>query len=761
MSKNSLLENVLPRETLGGLSRIQSRDVDFRTVKPSGVQDLEQEGWITARENKASVRMQREKSKSARLEARVWSVLYRMGFPLMSGSGGGSLILNSRDPKSPKHQIDAIAIDDEAAIAIECKSYQTYRKDSSFSEKLAKHAGIRRHFADAVNTTFPHTPRRHVATIMVVWDLNVRENDRKRAVEAQVLLLDEQELQYYEGLVKHLGQAARFQLLADAFRGRKINGLEIKVPALRAKIGKLVSYTFSLRPDYLLKVAYIAHRAKGKAIDLDAYQRMLSKSRLKNIGEFISEGGIFPTNVVVNLEDTKQVRFDRGKHGDNGGAGGVFGWLTLSPSYGSAWVIDGQHRLFGYSGHDRAESSFLNVLAFEGLTPAKQTELFVSINSQQRKVPKTLLVELDATLKWEDPDEKKRVHAIISKACMGLDTKGSPLAGRVLLSDVRRTKTKCITLTALSTALSKPGLFIMEKRGFRQYGPLWRAEPTACLRRTLTILEAWLGRIAEEAEEWWVLGQDEGGGLAMNDGVTVCLNMLRSVLEHLNRDGNLGALENQELTDRLEPFADAVGKYFARMTEEQRKNFRRDTRGGQGQDAGTNFCKEALQAEFASYQPDGLKEWIQKRKSNSNARAQRIINDIERVVQKTVIEMLREEFDLEEDSWWWEGVPENIRLKIASRIQQAGGGVEEEFFDFLHYENIIKANWSLFKMTFAYGPSANVSKEKGTGWLREISQWRNKVMHSSRRDFLGLDDLARLVEYQEWLEAQVKERNII
>ena len=123
--------------------------------------------------------------------------------------------------------------------------------------------------------------------------------------------------------------------------------------------------------------------------------------------------------------------------------------------------------------------------------------------------------------------------------------------------------------------------------------------------------------------------------------------------------------------------------------------------------------------------------------------------------------MLREEFDLEEDSWWWEGVPENIRLKIASRIQQAGGGVEEEFFDFLHYENIIKANWSLFKMTFAYGPSANVSKEKGTGWLREISQWRNKVMHSSRRDFLGLDDLARLVEYQEWLEAQVKERNII
>src|SRR4029079_12857526 len=102
--------------------------------------------------------------------------------------------------------------------------------------------------------------------------------------------------------------------LAEVFRGRQISGLELRVPALRSRIGGLTWYTFAIRPDYLLKISYVAHRAKGKAIDLDAYQRMISKSRLKKIAEYISAEGVFPTNIVINVEKERSLLFERGKN---------------------------------------------------------------------------------------------------------------------------------------------------------------------------------------------------------------------------------------------------------------------------------------------------------------------------------------------------------------------------------------------------------------------------------------------------------------
>ena len=123
-------------------------------------------------------------------------------------------------------------------------------------------------------------------------------------------------------------------------------------------------YTFSISPDYLLKIAYISHRLKGKASDVSTYQRMVSKSRLNKIKEYISNQGIFPTNIVINLDKNRHLRFERAKQeGDRDEA--VFGWLNISPSYKSAWIIDGQHRLFAYSGHELSKKSVLSVLAFE------------------------------------------------------------------------------------------------------------------------------------------------------------------------------------------------------------------------------------------------------------------------------------------------------------------------------------------------------------------------------------------------------------
>ena len=50
---------------------------------------------------------------------------------------------------------------------------------------------------------------------MFLQNADLSDNDRARAKEAQVALFDEDDLEYYLGLVGQLGPAAKYQFLAD------------------------------------------------------------------------------------------------------------------------------------------------------------------------------------------------------------------------------------------------------------------------------------------------------------------------------------------------------------------------------------------------------------------------------------------------------------------------------------------------------------------------------------------------------------------
>lgn len=752
-----MIENLFARTELKSFARQQALGELRKSVRTKDVDEAVAEGWEVLRKNARTVSMRRLKKRSALLESRVWTLLYRMGFTNMSGKGG-AFVRIANDEGAPKSQLDVVAIDSEVALCVECKSFEGPKKEPKIQEKLGRLESLRRPFGTAIGK-IPPEGKRHIGSVMFTWDVILSETDIARAEEARVNLYDIHDLEYFEALVRLLGPAARYQLLAEVFRGRQIAGLELKVPALRSRMGSLTWYSFAIRPEYLLKIAYIAHRAKGKAIDLDAYQRMISKSRLKKIGEYISAEGVFPTNIVVNVEAEKHLRFDRGKHdGDDEGA--LFGWLTLTPAYGAAWIIDGQHRLFAYSGHARSASSYLNVLAFAGLNASKQAQLFVDINSEQRRVKRSLLVELDAVLKWDSEDEDKRINAIISRAALALDEEmTSPLRNRLLPSDVQKTDTRCVTLTSLTAALDKPGFFIVaRKKGITEYGPLWRNDPAESLKRTTKVLIGWLKPIEAAAAEWWSLGSGEGGGLAMNNGITVCINVLRSVLEHLGQHSRLAMLADDELIDRLGPYAKAVGNHFARMSMDERASFRQ-LQGVDGQNTGTRLCQAAIQVEFPKFDPLGLKDWIERKKANTNEQARSVIERIEKALQDTVLETLKEEFDQDENQWWYDGVPQKIRTKIQQRIEESDGkaGQREQNFDLVHYREIIKDNWGFFGELFGFGTQGN--KDKKTEWIVDVSNMRNTVMHPSRREYLSFEKLSQLNAYWDWMQSQLAKRD--
>jgi DGQHR domain-containing protein len=116
------------------------------------------------------------------------------------------------------------------------------------------------------------------------------------------------------------------------------------VPAIKGKLGGKPFYCFVTTPRHLLKISFVNHRSLNDPEGAPTYQRLVSRSRLRDIGQFIKNGGYFPNNLIINF--TRPIRFDKIVQQD--GDAVAFGHLYLPDRYRSAWIIDGQHRLYGF-----------------------------------------------------------------------------------------------------------------------------------------------------------------------------------------------------------------------------------------------------------------------------------------------------------------------------------------------------------------------------------------------------------------------------
>ena len=689
------------------------------------------------------------------LEHRMWHVLYRMGFTHLSASGGARLSINPKDPTGPVSQIDVLAIDEDVVLAFECKSSRRRSRRQDFAEDLGKLNLIREPLSRACRTQIPTSSRRRVVLSIVTSNITLSENDKQRADGAKIQLFDQNDIKYYEDLVSHLGPAAKYQLLADLLSDTRIRGLKMRFPAVQTKMGGHECYTFSVSPAYLLKISYVSHRSKGKASDINTYQRMMRRSRLNKIRQHIQEGGIFPTNIIINLPKNR-LRFERMKQrGDQDS--GTLGWLDINPTYKSAWIIDGQHRLYAYSGAEGASEGLLSVLAFVDLPPSMQADLFIKINGEQKSVKQSLLQELYAELHWDSPDDKTRVQAIISKAIQTMaEDPTSPFHERILSSDDRRSATQCLSLGSIYRALSRPGLLIVKERQRHiiEYGPLWAGENDATVTRTRMLLDSWFGEIRDRASDWWELGSAPGGGLAMNDSVVACINVLKSVLRHLD-DGDLRAilLDDADLVERLRPFAAVVGDYVGSLSEQERLQFR-NLRGIQGQTTRTRWIERELRRKFATFEPDGLMDYLQQEELRMNVRAKEVVDRVERSIQDVVLRKLRSEFGIEEREWWMKGVSQKIRQKASARFEEDSGrrGGREYYFDLIDYRDIARQNWSVFEPFLADGTG---NKTKRTSWIAKVNDVRRIVAHASSGSTVSMEQLGEIEGYAARLEGRL------
>lgn len=521
--------------------KVRDNKFIFQTINKKNYPQFEAEGWEISRTNKSTVKIQKPKSHDKFFEDKVWTILAKMGFKYMNSSSPVKLIY-TENPEIPGRKLDVFASDEESILIIECKSSIEVKK-KDFQTAINDFIVIKNGSYKFVQKIFPNQKKK-VKFLFVTNNTILSDIDRERLKTAQIEHLNNDDIAYYEQLVERVGKAGKYQLLGRLFKDQEIPQLECKVPAIRGKMGGYTYYSFSLEPDKLLKIGYILHRTEITG-EQDGYQRMVTKTRLKQIEDFLNnedEPGFFPNSIIINIATPKEnpltFNFLKGESHDSNIAEPVI--LNLPKKYHSAFIIDGQHRLYGYANTKWKDKNSIPVVAFENLPPEKQVELFVQINSKQKPVPKNLLITIVADLMWNSDKPKEALNSLKSKLFQRLGEKeNSPLYKRIIIGENKRDDITCISLDfVMSYGLNKTNFFPKYNRDkLISTGHLWvdtKAGYELMLEKSFLFFKLVFEYIELHAEEQWKKGNSKDGGfITTNIGIVSIIRIVDNILELL------------------------------------------------------------------------------------------------------------------------------------------------------------------------------------------------------------------------------------
>jgi len=158
----------------------------------------------------------------------------------------------------------------------------------------------------------------------------------------------------------------------------------IKIKTVKTTLGGIELYNQPIKVKDILNFSYVTVR--GLDEEDGAVQRVLNKSRVKEIKEYVLSGKVFYNSFIINWTDKINMpKFEND-------------FIELSLVHHAAQVLDGQHRLAGlqeaYKINPKiGENEILASLCI-GLTNSQAAEIFININEKQKQVNKSLLFDL-------------------------------------------------------------------------------------------------------------------------------------------------------------------------------------------------------------------------------------------------------------------------------------------------------------------------------------------------------------------------------
>lgn len=753
----SFEENVVTGKDLNSMKMKRMKTHVYESIVPELVSRHEEQGWVLDKKFKTKIRMKKEKPFDVAFEDEIWVTLANLGFSILNKNRCFKALYSS-DPQLTQ-QIDVFAADEESILFVECKSTTGEPKKGNFKEIIEAIGGKKEGIIAEIRKEFPEKKLK-IKFVFATKNYILSQPDMERLNNFDIAHFDEENIQYYQELSKHLGNSARFQLLGNLFAGQKIPEIESKVPAIEGRMGGHIYYSFSIEPDKLLKIGYVLHRNKANKKLMPTYQRLIKSVRLKSIQDFVNRGGFFPNSIIISIDtDGKKLQFDLSNTQVDSSISKI-GILHLPQKYRSAYVIDGQHRLYGYADSLYAKTNSIPVVAFTNLKREDQVRLFMEINENQKAVSKNLRNTLNSDLLWDSKNLNERVKALKLQLAMDLgEEKSSPLYDRIIVGENPKTPRRCISIDTIRIGFDRSNfLGQYSVTALKKDGTFDLANNDATNDKFFPFIQDCFTYIKESLPDEWAKGESENGYLAINAGIESLIRIFSDIVNQLISEGKIAPKtdKNEAIIEEMKFYLDPLIEFLIMLNDEQKLSLRKSYGSGQRAKYWRTLQKAIADAR-PEFNPEGMEKYWSDNEKKYNEESFKMIRDIETYLKKDFRKKLQEKYS---ENWFKLGMPKTVydaATKIASDKNYEAKAKKDEVepwdcLTIINYRTIAvySSNWKdLFEKAYTKpGEVKTGNKEAKTEWMQKLGSIRNDNVHSYS---VKEEEYEFLKELKEWL----------
>jgi DNA sulfur modification protein DndB len=693
------------------------------------------DGWVEEKELATRYRISKPKVSDALFEDEIWVLMQKLGFSTLNRDR------NLRIPyeKGLTQQIDVFASDEESILIIECKAAEGEPRKSNFKTDIEAIGGRKASINAFLRKAYP-SKKYKIAYIFATKNYFLSKPDKERLDHFKITHFDDETVKYYGELAKQLGSSSRYQLEANLFHGTTIHEIDNEVAAIQGKMGGHTYYAFSIEPEKLLKLGYVLHRNQANVKLMPTYQRIMKKVRLSSINSFIEAGGFFPNSIVCSIESRTPKKAFKPSSLQVKNSVTKLGVLQLPQKYRSVYIIDGQHRLYGYTGSEYARTNSIPVVAFMNLNRSDQVRLFMEINENQKAVPKNLRITLESDLYWDSEDVSKRIDALKSQIALNLgEDLESPLYGKVIVGENQKTDVTVVSLKAIIDGLSQSNFFgIYKKDQVIKDGTFTKGGNTHTFDHFMPFIFGCFSHLRDIAQSEWNRLQNEGGFLIAPVGVTASIRLFGDLVDHLisTKDINPKNMRAEDLLSEVSYYLDPLHNFFGGIDDDLRKQIR-TTYGTGGPVRLLRLMQRAISEDRNEYNPDGLEDYWENESKTFNTHAFEMLRDIEGFLKSDFEERLVANYGKS----WLKNIPiavyESINnLAIKKNYDLEDGEGEVSAWDCLHLIDYRKIaiygkNWQeIFSEKYTMPNHTKGNKEEKTKWFEKLNRIRNQNSHT-------------------------------
>lgn len=740
---------------LGKIYKAKKSEYHLKSVDHSLVDEMLKEEWEEyTTPLKTKTKLRKPKRHDKKFEDDVWCQLYELGYKCLNFDENFRLPYGKND--ADRKQIDVIAIDDDSILLIECKSSERPKKAPSFKTEFE---GLRKRldgFAKSLEQVFGKG--RKIKYVFATRNLRMDSegSDIQRLLEEKAFPYNENTYEYINSLIKHYKDAAHYQFLALLYKGQAITKDRIEVPAIEGKMGGKTYYMFSIEPHLLLRMGFILHRTRANESEMPTYQRLLVPSRLRGITKFIEGGGFFPNSVILNFGQTRLEKplFEGSSKGQHSNS--RFGTIKIPNAYAIAYIIDGQHRIYGYANSPYRETNTIPVVAFVGLESSEQLRIFMDINQNQKAVSATLRLTLEEDLYWDSDRADSRIKALRSSIIRMLSVPiNGPLHNKISIGEDKAH----LSANPFATALSKSGL-LPSARG-NTYRPedleatLYNTNNqnhAAEMKRSQRNIVKFLNLCYEYVEEHYPDIFNTEQYIISNRGTFAFVCLIGSLNKYETSKGSIKVSTSpKDRFSAIEKYLKVFLDRLSRLDADERERLLGKLGSG-AENVWLRSYQTFVHKKFSDFDPTELIDWRERQDDDLQSAGRKLGIKIERYMKGQIIKKLKKLFD------------ENWDLEIGSIQRECDKRAREEqekqykdglgrnnipwtdMFFITDYKKIIEKYWTTqpkeesgvfttFEDDFAIDAGFGFqSKSDKVKWISVFNSHRNLWAHEGTKE---------------------------